>query len=156
MSARLRDLLSAFKRGDLSEERLLQHIAREPFEEHMIGRFDTQREVRTGVPEAIFAEGKDPAAVAEIVRTYLERDEQLIATRVTAPILAALAPMLPELYHVSLGRVVATKPPAPDPAREHVLVVSAGTLDAPVASECAECCALLGNPVERLSDVGVA
>ena len=153
---KLRALLAQFRQGQLDEDEILQRLVRQPFEEYMIGRFDTHREARTGIPEAILAEGKDPAAVAEIMASYLERAEQLIATRVTQAVMEALEPLRERLFIDPAARLVATKPPQPLPTRQEVLVVSAGTLDKPVALEAAGVSALLGNPTRTLFDVGVA
>lgn len=152
----LRALLAQLKAGEVDEDEVLQRIVRQPFEDLMLGRFDTHREIRTGIPEAIFAEGKPPEAVADIFARYLERGEQLIATRVTPEIMAALEPMREHLFIAERARVVATQAPTPDPARPTVLVISAGALDRPVAEEVATTSQLLGNPTDLLLDVGVA
>lgn len=156
MSEKLRHLLERYRAGDVSEDDVIQRLVRQPFEEHMLGRFDQHRQARTGIPEAILAEGKDPEAVADIFGTYLERGEQLIATRVTAPILESLAGLMPELVHWPAARIVATQSAKTDPDRHKVMVISAGALDTPVAEEAAVTSELLGNPTERIYDVGVA
>lgn len=150
------EILDAMERGEITKEEAAQRIARQPFEQHIIGRFDQNRKLRTGVPEVILAEGKDPAAVRAIYEDYLSRDEQLIASRVTAPVWAALEDLGDKLIHWEKARVVATKAPEPDPKRSTVLVISAGALDTPVAEEAAVMSELFGNPTERLYDVGVA
>jgi pyridinium-3,5-biscarboxylic acid mononucleotide synthase len=150
------DLLKRFKRGEIGEEEVVREMVRQPFEEALIGRFDTHREARTGIPEAILAEGKRPEAVAELFARHVERGEQLIATRVTPPILEALEPLRARLCVYEEARIVAVRERAPEVDRPTVLVISAGTLDRPVAEECAVTSALLGNPTSRLYDVGVA
>ncbi len=154
---KMRQLLSAFQAGDATIDEVLEATAKRPFEEHLIGKFDHQREVRTGVPEAILAEGKPPAAVTAILRDYLDRDLQLVATRVDAPLLAALGPLRERLFVDEVARIIATKPPAePVSGRPEVLVLSAGALDQPVAREAALMSELLGNPTAAINDVGVA
>lgn len=157
MSERILELLRAYRQGEVEESEILQRLVRQPFEEHMIGRFDHTREERTGIPEVILAEGKNPQAVAEIFAAYRERGEQLIATRVTPAVLEAIGhEALDAMYHMPEARIVATLEPTPDAARPTVLVVSAGMLDRPVAEEAATTSRLLGNPTEVLLDVGVA
>lgn len=154
MSDHLRQLLRAFAAGEVSEDEAIQRVVRQPFEEHLIGRFDHLREARTGIPEVVFAQGKSPQAVAELFRTYIERGEQLIATRVTPVVGAALEGL--ELQRYEEAGIVAVQPPTVDAARRQVLVVSAGATDARVAQEAATTSELLGNPTQRLFDVGVA
>ncbi|MEZ4458657.1 MAG: nickel pincer cofactor biosynthesis protein LarB [bacterium] len=152
----LRNLLHAWRDGELSEDELIQRIVREPFEEHLLGRFDQHRELRTGIPEVILAEGKRPDHVADIFRTYRERGQQLIASRVTPEIVAALEDQREGLFFWDTARIVATRQPQVDTSRGKVLVITAGALDVPVAEETATMSELLGNPTERLYDVGVA
>lgn len=156
MTDDIRQILRDYKAGEVDEEHVIQRLVRQPFEEHMLGRFDHHREARTGIPEAILAEGKNPEEVADIFETYLERDEQLMATRVTDDILAALEGIDDELHHYEEAHIVSTTAPNPDDERHRVLVVSAGTLDRPVAREVSVAAELLGNPIETLDDVGVA
>lgn len=161
MTTKIQQLLQAFKAGDVDEDEVIQRLVRQPFEEHMLGRFDHHREARTGIPEAILAEGKDPEAVADIFRNYLERDEQLIATRVGADIIEALADsetgdLMPKLHHFPDARIVSTKVPEPVAERHTVMIISAGALDKRVAEEAAVTAKLLGNPVDKVFDVGVA
>ncbi len=156
MTTKIHQLLEAFKNGDVDEDEVIQRLVRQPFEEHMLGRFDHHREARTGIPEAIFAEGKDPRAVHDIFATYLERGEQLIATRADAAIVDALDDLMDELHYFPEARIVSTQMPEPDAARHTVMVISAGALDGPVAQETAVTCRLLKNPVDTVFDVGVA
>ncbi len=156
MSEDLKGLLRRYREGEVDEEQVLRRVSRRPYEEHLIGRFDHQRESRTGIPEAILAEGKRPQDVRAIVERYLEQGRALMATRVSEEILGALESLLPRLEHYEEARVVATQEPVVQENRESVLVVSAGTLDRPVAREVAVCSRLLGNPTTELFDVGVA
>lgn len=148
--------MRAFREGEVEEDEVIQKLVRQPFEEHLIGRFDHLREARTGIPEAILAEGKDPQAVAEIFAAYMKREEMLIATRVTPPILVALGEKLDDLDHYERARIVATKKAEPVEERGTVMVISAGSLDQGVAEEAAVTSELLGNPTERIFDCGVA
>ena len=156
MSERIRQLLADFRAGTVSEEEVLQRLVRQPFEEHLMVRFDHAREARTGIPEVILAEGKPPEAVADLLRRYAERGEQLMATRVTTAVLDALADLLPDLHHFADARIVTTRPPEIDDGRPTVFVIAAGTLDRAVAEEAAVSARVLGNPTDVLHDVGVA
>ena len=156
MSDKIRQLLAAFKEGEASEDEVIQRLVRQPFEEHMLGRFDQHREARTGIPEVILAEGKEPGDVKDIFRQYLERDEALMATRVTPDMAEGLGDLLGELHYFPKARIVSTRAPEPDEARHTVIVISAGALDRVPAEEAAISSRLLGNPTEHIDDVGVA
>ena len=156
MSDELRTLLQRYRDGEVDEDELIQRIVRQPFEEHMLGRFDHHREARTGLPEVVLAEGKTPDEVVDIFETYLDRGDHLMATRVTEEIAAALAPLQDDLIAYDDARIVATNEPEIDEDRHTVLVISAGSSDRAVAREAAVSARLLGNPTETLDDVGVA
>jgi hypothetical protein len=157
MSDALRAQLRAYRQGEIDEDELLAELVQYPFEEHLIGRIDHHREVRTGLPEVILAEGKEPGDVSALFETYLSRGEMLIATRVRGAVREALEPLADELFISEGPGVCATRPPpSPREGFRQVAVVSAGTLDRHVAEEAAVCAELFGNPVARIADVGVA
>lgn len=156
MSESIRELLSAFRDGEVSEEEVIQRLVRQPFEEHLLGRLDHHREARTGIPEVILAEDKKPDEVADLFQTYLDRGEQLVATRVTDAILDRFDEHRSRLHYFEEARILATQGPDVDDSRYDVLTVSAGSLDRPVAEEAAVASRLLGNPTDVVHDVGVA
>lgn len=156
MSKNIRELLSAFREGEVSQEEVIQRLVRQPFEEHLLGRLDHHREARTGIPEVVLAEDKEPNEVADLFQTYLERGEQLVATRVSDAILGQLDEHRSRLHYFEDARILATHAPGVDETRYDVLTVSAGSLDRPVAEEAAVASRLLGNPTDVVHDVGVA
>ena len=117
-------------------------------------RLDLDRARRTGLPEAVYAEGKSVAECVEIVGHLLgaDHDDAVIATRCTDEQLDALGALSPE------GRWSRTitwrhRPPmtiAP------VALVSGGTSDAPILEECLGTLTAAGVPTTVLRDVGVA
>ncbi|HWK88831.1 MAG TPA: nickel pincer cofactor biosynthesis protein LarB, partial [Longimicrobium sp.] len=80
------------------------------------------------------------------------------ATRVPPAAVEPLRAALPGVEISELGRTAYVAPARPVERRTRgtVLVVTAGTSDLPVAEEAAVTARAYGNPVERLSDVGVA
>lgn len=156
MSKNIRELLSAFREGEVSEEEVIQQLVRQPFEEHLLGRLDHHREARTGIPEVVLAEDKKPGEVADLFQTYLDRGEQLVATRVTDSILDRLDEHRSRLQYFEEAGILATQAPEVDEARYDVLTISAGSLDRPVAEEAAVASRLFGNPTDVVHDVGVA
>lgn len=119
-------------------------------------RVDTQRAARCGHPEVIFGEGKTAAELVEIARVLVGLHGRLIATRVSGEGAQALCSALPGAVHHARARMVTLTPEDAAPAAGLVLVLSAGTSDAPVAEEAAVTARALGARVEELRDVGVA
>jgi hypothetical protein len=116
---------------------------------------DIGRGLRTGISEVLFCEGKNRAQVVAISESILKRTRRLLATRADADVFEAVKRAIPKARYNEAGRVI-TVNPHPRRIRRRIAVVSAGTSDIPVAEEAAVTAEFLGNPVDRVYDVGVA
>lgn len=153
----LRGLLEQVRQGQVSTDQAL-HALRSLSTENVsnFARLDHQRALRCGFPEVIFAQGKTPSQVVHIFQRLAERNERVLATRMTPEQYAAVRAELPEaVYHPAPRLLVLDR--APDrPKQPGVLVATGGTADIPVAEEAAMTAELMDNAVVRLYDVGVA
>jgi pyridinium-3,5-biscarboxylic acid mononucleotide synthase len=110
---------------------------------------------RTGDPEVIYGRGKTPAQVVAALRSLASHHGRaILATRLTAAAQAAVRAELPqaEVDEVSGTAVLGALPPPVG----RVLVLSAGTSDAPVAAEAQITAQVHGAGTELITDVGVA
>jgi NCAIR mutase (PurE)-related protein len=106
----------------------------------------------------VFGQGKTPEQISAIADRIAARGDGFLATRLDADAAEMLAAQLPAVELNTLGRTAYLAPaePVARKSRGSVLIVTAGTSDLPVAEEAAVTAAAFGNPVERLTDVGVA
>ena len=119
-------------------------------------RVDTDRRRRCGFPEVIFCQGKTPVEVAAIARTILAHDPVVLGTRASPEHFAAVAAEVPgAVYHERARCILVERAPLPR-LTGRIGVICAGTSDLPVAEEAAVTLETFGNPVERITDVGVA
>ena len=128
------------------------------FERLPFATIDHLRPVTQGHQEVIFCQGKTSPQVVAIAERLEEASGSFLATRAEAAHTEALAARFPRAEVNTLGRTVFL-PPDPEPAptgRGTVLICTAGTSDLAVAEEAAVTARALKNPVERLTDVGVA
>jgi len=128
------------------------------FERLPFATIDHLRPITQGHQEVIFCPGKTPGQVVAIAERLDAAGGTFLATRADAAHVAALAARFPRAEANALGRTVYL-PPDPEPAptgRGTILVCTAGTSDLAVAEEAAVTARALKNPVERLTDVGVA
>ncbi|HEX5725473.1 MAG TPA: nickel pincer cofactor biosynthesis protein LarB [Longimicrobiaceae bacterium] len=155
---RLRALLAEVAGGALSPEEAERRLAWQPVEDLGIARIDHHRALRQGFPEVVFGEGKTPDQLTAIAARIAARGEGLLATRLSPEGAAALRGALAGVELNPLARTAYLPPEHPPERRVRgsVLVVTAGTGDLPVAEEAAVTARAFGNPVERLTDVGVA
>ncbi len=115
-------------------------------------RLDMARTARTGLPEAVYCEGKSVDQVVAIVsRLLADGDDTLIATRVTAEQSA----VLDELAPTGVAAGIRTWRHRP-PSGRRVAVVAAGTSDLRVADECRHTLVALGHDAWLVIDVGVS
>jgi NCAIR mutase (PurE)-related protein len=150
----LRALLDDVRAGVLAPDAALARLRRLPFADLGFARVDHHRELRQGLPEAVYAPGKTPAQCAAIVA-------ELLAEPGSGPILLtraddaqAQAAMTASPGAVRTGPTLAWRSRAPRPGR--VLVVTAGTADLPVATECSATLTAHGFRPVQVADVGVA
>lgn len=153
-------------------------------EEMGFANLDKYRPVRTGAPEAVFCPGKTPIQIGEILAelSSMHPDENIMATRATPEDFRVASGLVPEAVYDPVAKIIAiVRKITPSVAetqnwsktkdenratgvdegsfksyRGIIAVVSAGTADIPIAEEAAVTAELLGNPVDRIYDVGVA
>lgn len=151
-------MLEAVRGGSLEPAEALARLDRAPTETLPFATLDHHRALRLGHPEAVYAEGKEPAHLVEICRRLADRGEGFLATRTSEVQLERLREAFPGLEVSVMGRIAHLPPEAPvrPPVRGPVLILTAGTVDLPVAEEARVTASALGNPVNLVADVGVA
>jgi pyridinium-3,5-biscarboxylic acid mononucleotide synthase len=154
----VRALLEAVRAGRMGVDDAERTLRWSPVEDLGFARVDHHRELRHGFPEVIFGEGKSTAQLVGIAERIAERGRGMLATRVAPEAAEALRSAVDAIEIDPVGRTAYLPPKEPSAraTRGPILVVTAGTGDLPVAEEAATTARAFGNPVERLSDVGVA
>ena len=114
---------------------------------------DGAREMRIGLPEAVYCAGKSAGQIAAIIEAA---PGSLLLTRLEAAKHAALGPIGDRLDYdpVSGTAILGETRPINDPAR--VAVVTAGTSDVGVAREAVRTLGFSGHAATSINDVGVA
>jgi NCAIR mutase (PurE)-related protein len=154
---RIRDLLDQVRSGEVDVEHALESLARLPFRDVPDARVDTHRALRIGIPEVIYAPGKTPEQIVEIVRGLRSAGQDVLVTRVLPDTAERVRATLAAGNYEPVGRTLWFGPEAVAPVgKGTIAVVSAGTADLPVATEAANVARCFGNEVEVLTDVGVA
>jgi NCAIR mutase (PurE)-related protein len=154
---RLRTLLAQVRAGTVSPDDALEQLKRLPFEDLGFAKVDHHRPLRTGFPEVIFGAGKTAEQIIEIARSLNDGAHNVLITRLDAAKAERLRAAFPKLSYTAHARVATITHTTPDIIGAGlILVVAAGTSDAPVAEEAAVTAALMGNTVERIYDVGIS
>jgi pyridinium-3,5-biscarboxylic acid mononucleotide synthase len=151
----LRELLDAVAAGALSPEQALADLAELPYADLGFAKLDLHRELRNGLPETVYAEGKRSADLAEITGRLLAAHGRALVTRLAPEAAAALQDAHPGATYHERARVLTLGAPR-ETLPGTIAVLTAGTSDLAVAEEAAVCAAWFGHAVTRTWDVGVA
>jgi NCAIR mutase (PurE)-related protein len=137
-------------------ERIAGLMRAASFEDLGFARVDHHRVIRQGFPEVVFGLGKTPSQVASIAREIVARGHTLLVTRSTEEAFDAVRAVVPDAIFHSVARIISYKQQDVEAGKGTILVAAAGTSDLPVAEEACVTADVMGNPVDRLFDVGVA
>jgi pyridinium-3,5-biscarboxylic acid mononucleotide synthase len=158
----LRALIEQVASGDCEPNDAVRQLRRLPFTDLGFARVDHHRDLRQGMPEAVYGPGKTPEHCAAIVGELLTGTTgPVLLTRATADQVKAVTAAAAALGH-GAGEVTETGEtctltfrPA-NPREGTVVVMTAGTADLPVAAECTSVLGALGFSPTLLVDCGVA
>ncbi len=158
----LRALIEQVATGECTPDDAVRRLRRLPYSDLGFARVDHHRDLRLGMPEAIYGPGKTPEHAAAVAGELLAAtDGPVLLTRATEAQVKAVSAVATSLG-LGTGTVsesgtfstVVFRPAAPRAGR--VVVVTAGTADLPVATECVAVLGALGLDSTLLTDCGVA
>ena len=153
---KIKKILSRLSRGEISVSEALELLRTLPYEDLHFAKLDHHRELRKGIPEAIYSPGKTDKQILEIADRTLARDDEAVFTRMSERTYKKLKRKFGGDVAWYPEARIATVGISRRRSKGKVLVITAGTSDIPVAEEAVVTCELLGCKVERLYDVGVA
>jgi hypothetical protein len=158
----LERLLGDVSAGRCAVDDAVRQLRRLPFADLGFAKVDHHRQLRQGLPEAVYGPGKTPEQCAAIVAELLvgstgpvlltraDRDQVDTASKRAAEIGAPT-------HEIVASGALSTVSWRPGPQRTgRVLILTAGTADLPVADECACVLRALGFAPSLLADCGVA
>lgn len=120
-------------------------------------RFDWDRDRRTGICEAVYAEGKSEQQIRDIIDGARQRQRSLLLTRLPPELGRTLASDLEtELDYDSRSRSAILDLGLPPAVDRGALIVTAGSSDLPVAWEAQRTLRFHGLQAPLLADCGVA
>ena len=156
----MREILQKLINGEISAEEAEKMLkTTQILELEDFAKLDTGRDVRTGVPETIFAEGKDDE---EIVKIILASEGRIIVTRLQNERYDAIKNDLTvltdkgfKLEYNKRANILVIKDHEIEKIGK-IGIITAGTSDIPVAEEARVVAEEAGCEVVRAYDVGVA
>ncbi len=152
----IREILQAYKAGELSLEDTEQYFRREPFEEMEYAKLDMHRKIRSGFPEVIYCSGKADEHLVAIARKLYEAEGCVFGTRANEHQYELVKEFIPAITYDPISHILKALPEDPAEPIGRIAVCTAGTADIPVAEEAAQTAEYFGGKVERIYDVGVS
>jgi NCAIR mutase (PurE)-related protein len=152
----IRELLNDVRDGKVSVERAAERLGPGDYADVGYAKVDLHRRERQGMAEVVYCPGKTHEQIVGVLRALDEAGQNLMATRAEAPAYEFARSRIEGLEYSAAARII-WKIAKPPPEKQGLVgVVSAGTSDLSVAEEAALTAQLLGNPVLRTYDAGVA
>jgi len=159
-TSRLRQLLNQVQLNELSIDQALESLRNFPFDDlDGYARLDLHRDLRQGIPEVVFCEGKTPEQIVGIFKRLWEHHDRVMGTRANQKTADHVLDEIPEARYDPVSRLLTlsrSDDPAPTKEGAYAVVVTGGTSDQPVAEEAAQTIEFFGSRVQRAYDVGVA
>jgi NCAIR mutase (PurE)-related protein len=152
----LAEILEQVRRGEMDPGEAASRIDVDPVTDLGFAVLDHHRELRKGLPEVVYCEGKHTDTIRPIVEALLEKNQgNILLTRARDEVYEEVRKACPEAEYHSLARFILIRREKKELVGK-IAVITAGTADIPVAEEAAIVAELTGNAVEKLYDVGVS
>ena len=157
-SNKIKQVLKSVKTGKINVADALNELKHLPYEDIGCAKVDHHRELRHGVPEVVFAEGKETKDIKVIADAMLRKSGKLLITKASKEVYKSVS-MLSRKHRKKIkffeksGVIMAGEPVR---KKGMIAVLCAGTSDIPVAEEALVTASFLGSKTEAVYDVGVA
>jgi len=160
----LRTIMEKFSEGSLTFDEVQRQLCIHSIEYSAdnLAKLDIGREIRRGVPEVIFAEGKDYRDVVQIIFSVLKRNGIAIISRLIRRDIPKLCNLLKKRnYYVEVGvksttLLVSSSEYIEKKSSPKIGILSAGTSDIGVAEEARLIAKAMGCSAVVNYDVGIA
>lgn len=152
----LAEILESFKQGGTGLDDAVREIGDSFFHDLGHSTLDSDRARRTGSAEVIYGEHKTPQQIVDLVTAMKEHGQNILITRVSRDIHAAVSGVIPDAVYHEDARLISFVQEQQPQVDSTIAIITAGTSDLQVAEEAARTAEFLGNRVDRINDVGVA
>ncbi|MDC7952600.1 nickel pincer cofactor biosynthesis protein LarB [Liquorilactobacillus mali] len=153
---KVRQIFQLVSEKQISVEDATEIINNSGFTDLGFAKIDTERNKRTGVPEIIYGEGKTAEQIIGIVEAMLEKQNNILVTRVDSQKAKEVRKSLPQLHYDEVSEMLLWEKNQVAKTIGKIAIVTAGTSDLKIAEEAAVTAEAFGNSVVRIYDVGVA
>jgi len=153
----LKILLDDLHKQKLTPIQAFAKLEKLPYEDMGFAKVDHHRELRSGMPEVIYCQGKTVVQIKKIIQSMNRAGNSILATKLNKDVFRKIKNSLPKFskYNETAQTLVIDKNKSKKKSGK-IVIISAGTSDIPIAEEASVTAQLLGSKTETLFDVGVA
>ena len=156
----MKKILAKLLNGEISIEGAEGEILNEFFSVSTFASLDINREMRSGIPEVIYAEDKSSDVFLEIVRSFMKRRDLLLATRLKEEHYTAIKDLRDD-YEIEERRraralIIKKKDYKVKRRDGNVGIMTAGSSDIPIAEEARCILEITGIEPITFYDIGIA
>ena len=151
----IRKTLESLQKGTIGIDKALNQLKNLPYQDLGYAKLDHHRQLRRGFAEAVFCPGKSLEQIVHISQNIISRRAPLLATKANKTIYNAIHEIAPSAEFYPEARMIVVQK-VPPKQMGHVVVLSAGTADIPIAQEVAITARVYGSKTTTLFDVGVS
>jgi hypothetical protein len=155
-AATIRQLLEAYRAGELDEGGFIARLRGLPFEDLGFAKVDHHRTIRCGCAEVIYCPGKTIEQVIGIAEARLAHGNNLLITRASADVMVSISGHFEFAEVNEAAGTVTIRQREPELSHGLIGILAAGTSDIPVAEEARITAEIMDQRVEAAYDVGVA
>lgn len=159
MTDPLDNIIEQVREGSLSPDQAREALLALRAQPLGFATIDHDRKRRCGFAEVVYAAGKAPGELVEIIRALLGREGCVLVTRAGADHVGAVRDAftdVPVEVGTRGGTLIVGESPKPMKGLATIPIMTAGTSDLPMAEEALLTCQALGHPAVAINDVGVA
>jgi NCAIR mutase (PurE)-related protein len=153
---KIRKLFEGVTHGTVTVEEAVEQLKDLPFQDLGHTKIDHHRNLRKGLEEVLFGQGKSLDHMTETIRSMRKKGSDILVTRIGRDVGLKLKKLFPKGEYAEPGKCFVIKKSHTVKGKGVILIISAGTSDIPVAEEAYATSKFFGNETEKLYDVGVA
>lgn len=155
----MKDVLELLRRGKITPEEAEEILKEQYIKVGEVAKLDINRELKTGIPEVILAEGKDTEDIVKMALNILEKKDMVIVTKARREDFDAIRKLDCAKEVNEKGRTIVLRKRNKKNRKRSmgkVGILTAGTSDVPIAEEARVICEEFGLEVIKDYDVGIA
>lgn len=152
----LNELLNGLKEGKYSNEETVELIKSLTFKDLGFAKVDTHRSFRQGYPEAIYSPGKSAEQIIHILLELKKTAPVILASKVSEEIANKVTSEIKAIKYDQEAKMLIYGDYPEEETSSYALVLTAGTVDIPIAKESIITLKSCGVKVKSSFDCGIA